>query len=354
MSNVQDLENKINNIRIKGYKSLVSVNDLRKEIPQSARATETIMKGREEFINVLEGNDDRFVVITGPCSIHDTDAALEYAERILKLKSKVNDKILLVMRVYFEKPRTSLGWKGLINDPHLNGSNDISQGLRIARKLLLDIADLGVYSATELLDPIVAAFVGHLISWVAIGARTTESQTHRQMASGLSAPVGFKNATDGNLEVALNAMKSASAPHSFLSVDDKGICSIVETSGNPYGHLVLRGGAGRPNYHIEDIEVAEKMLEQGGFAKKILVDCSHENSGKDHKKQHLVIKDIIAQKKLGNKSIFGAMIESNINSGNQPFPPQDLSLLKYGVSITDECVSWEETEELVNYIYENI
>lgn len=257
------------------------------------------------------------------------------------------------MRVYFEKPRTTTGWKGLINDPNLNGSYNIENGLLIARKLLVDIADMGVPTATELLDPIIAAYIGELVTWVAIGARTTESQTHRQMASGLSAPVGFKNGTDGNLDIAINAMESASASHNFVGVDDDGHVSVLETTGNPYTHLVLRGGGGKPNYHIEDIEEAEEKLRKRNFTPRIMVDCSHENSSKDHLKQILAVRDIIAQKKFGNKSIFGIMLESNINEGSQKLP-EDLSQLKYGVSITDKCINWEETEKILSLLYESL
>ncbi len=343
----------INNTHVKNYRKLITINDLRKKIPLSEKAEQTILRTRQEFFNNLEGKDNRFVVITGPCSIHDTGAAIEYATRIKALHDRYADKLLIIMRVYFEKPRTAVGWKGLINDPHLNNSNDMETGLNLARKLLIDIAELGMPTATELLDPIIAAYIAELVTWVAIGARTTESQTHRQMASGLSAPVGFKNGTDGNLDVAINAIQSSMASHSFLSVDDDGICSIVQTAGNKYSHIVLRGGSGRPNYHMEDIEECENKIRERNFPLKIMVDCSHENSAKNFQKQALVVRDIIAQKKFGNQSIFGIMLESNLNPGNQKIP-SDLSQLKYGVSLTDGCIGWGETEDLLGFIYENL
>lgn len=343
----------INNTHVKNYRKLITINDLRNKIPLTDKASETIFKGRQDVFDILDSKDDRFVVIIGPCSIHDPAIALDYASRLMKLKSRFEDRMMMIMRVYFEKPRTSVGWKGLINDPHLNGSNDMEAGLHLARKLLIDIAEMGMPTATELLDPIIAAYIAELVSWVAIGARTTESQTHRQMASGLSAPVGFKNGTDGNLDIAVNAIQSSAAGHSFLSVDDNGFCSIVNTSGNKYSHIVLRGGAGRPNYHMEDIEECENKLSKSNFPLKIMVDCSHENSGKNYQKQGLVIRDLMAQKRFGNKSIFGLMVESNIHAGNQKIPA-DLSQLKYGVSLTDGCIGWEETEQVLGFIYENL
>lgn len=343
----------ISNIRVKSFKRLIPTKQLRDKVTETSSSNSTTFIGRKEIFDILDGKDDRFVVITGPCSIHDLDLAKDYATRLLNLRKKYESKLCLVMRVYFEKPRTTTGWKGLINDPHLNGSYDIETGLVNARKLLVDIADMGVPTATELLDPIIAAYIGELVSWVAIGARTTESQTHRQMASGLSAPVGFKNGTDGNLDIAINAMESAAASHNFVGVDDDGQVSVLETTGNPYTHLVLRGGGGKPNYHIEDIEEAEEKLKKRNFVPRIMVDCSHENSSKDHLKQILAVRDIVAQKKFGNKSIFGVMLESNINEGNQKLP-EDLSQLKYGVSITDKCINWEETEKVLALLYESL
>ena len=342
-----------NNTRIKNYEPLISINEMRKENPQSDISAQFILKHRQEIFDILDNKDNRIIVITGPCSIHDEKIAYDYANRLLPLREKYSDKLSIIMRVYFEKPRTNIGWKGLISDPDLNGTNNIAKGLKLARKILLNLSSKGIPCATELLDPIIAAYIGELISWAAIGARTTESQTHRQMASGLSAPVGFKNGTDGNLKVALNAMQSSCSPHSFLSVNDDGVCSIVETKGNPYGHIVLRGGAGKPNYHMDNILMVEKILQDHDFPLKIMVDCSHDNSNKDHSKQGIVFKDIIAQKKLGNKSIMGVMLESNIEEGNQKIT-EDLSQLKYGVSLTDKCINWETTEELLEFFYQNI
>ncbi len=340
------------NIRIKDFIKLISPAEIREAVPVSDFAVKNIIEGREIFRNILHGDSERFVVITGPCSIHDADVAMDYANKLKRLSDKFGDKLFIMMRVYFEKPRTTIGWKGLINDPDMNESNDMEKGLKMARKLLGDINDLGIYTATELLDPIISAYMGELVSWVAVGARTTESQTHRQMASGLSAPVGFKNNSDGNLDVAVNAMKSAQNSHSFLGIDNDGRSCILSTAGNSDTHIVLRGGKGKPNYHMEDIEECELKLKAAGFDPRIMVDCSHENSGKDYKKQGIVVKDIIAQKKFGNKSIFGLMLESNLHEGNQKMAaPEDL---KYGVSITDACVGWDETEHIMREIYGGI
>lgn len=340
----------INNTRVTNYLPLDSISKVRNEVPINESAIDNILKGRQELMDILDEKDNRFVVITGPCSIHDLKSAQEYADKLTHLQKKYSNKLLILMRVYFEKPRTSIGWKGMINDPHLNDSNNLNKGIKIARKLLIDFAEKGIFTATELLDPIIAAYIGELVSWVAIGARTTESQTHRQMSSGLSAPIGFKNSTDGKVDNAINAMLASKSPHSFLSINDDGISSIVETTGNPYGHIILRGGGGKPNHHIENIKEVEEKLNQKGFKKKIMVDCSHENSGKDYRKQSLVIQDILAQKKIGNRSIFGVMLESHLYEGNQKITANKEDL-KYGVSITDQCIGWEETEKLLNIIY---
>ena len=291
-----------NNTHIRSSRRLITVKDLRQMYPETKSSLQTTLQGRKEFIEILTGQDKRLVIICGPCSIHDEKAALEYAHFLLTMKDAMQEKMCFMMRVYFEKPRTSVDWKGWINDPHLNGSNDITTGLKRARALLIRITDMGLPAATELLDPIIAAYLGELVSWVAIGARTTESQTHRQLASGLSAPVGYKNNTNGSLLAPINAMKAAKRPQSFLGVDDLGRSCILNTKGNPYGHIILRGGNQRPNFHIEDVMHAENTLEEHGFDQKIMVDCSHENSYRDHKKQFLVVKDIIAQKKMGNES----------------------------------------------------
>lgn len=334
------------NTRIAESIKLISPGEIREQVPASEKATETIASGRESFVKILNGEDKRMVVIVGPCSIHDPKAALEYAEKLKKLADELQDKLFIMMRVYFEKPRTTVGWKGLISDPHLDDTGDMEEGLRMARKLLIDINEMGLPCATELLDPIIAAYMAELVSWAAIGARTTESQTHRQMASGISAPLGFKNNSDGNLNVAINAMLSAQSPHSFLGIDDENNTCILKTKGNADVHIILRGGNGRPNYHLEDIEECEKKLEAAGFTPRIMVDCSHENSGKDHSKQRIVIRDLSFQKEHGNQSIFGVMLESNLSEGKQGIP-SDLSELQYGVSVTDACIGWEETEKLL-------
>jgi 3-deoxy-7-phosphoheptulonate synthase len=338
---------RITNLR---FTKLISPHEIALEIPITDKSAKAVSKGRNDFVNILNGKDKRFVVIAGPCSIHDPKSAIEYAKKLKGAIDKYGDKLFIVMRAYFEKPRTATGWTGLINYPHLNETHNVEIGLRMARKILIDINGFGVPAGTEFLDPITAAYTGALVSWGAIGARTTESQIHRQMASGLSAPMGFKNNIDGNMDVAISAMKSAKNPHSFLGVDDDGNCSIVETNGNSDTHIILRGGGGRPNYYAEDIKKCEKKLNGESSTPKIMVDCSHENSGKDYTKQSIVVNDIIAQKKQGNKSIFGIMLESNLLEGNQKITDS----LQYGVSITDACIGWEETERLLHSLYESI
>lgn len=344
---------KTTNVRIKNFTKLISPDAIRKLLPASPKATKTITKGRADFCKILKGKDKRFVVIVGPCSIHDPKSAMEYAKKLKKLEARLSDKLFIMMRVYFEKPRTTTGWKGLISDPYLDESCNMEAGTKLARKILIDIAELGMPAATELLDPITAAYIAELVSWVAIGARTTESQTHRQMTSGLSTPVGFKNNSDGNLDVAVNAMTSAKNAHSFLGIDNSGQCAIIETTGNTDTHIVLRGGAGRPNYHIEDIAECEEKLIAKKFTPKIMVDCSHENSGKDHRKQKLVIRDLLAQKQMGNTSIFGVMLESNLKEGQQDIQHNKKDL-QYGVSVTDACIGWEETEKLLKEMHKTL
>jgi 3-deoxy-7-phosphoheptulonate synthase len=286
------------------------------------------------------------MVVVGPCSIHDPAAALDYALRLKKLAEELSDTLYIIMRVYFEKPRTTTGWKGLINDPHMNDSFDIEQGLQLARKVLLGINELGLPTGTEALDPISPQYLSDLIAWSAIGARTTESQTHREMASGLSTPVGFKNGTDGGLLVAINALLSVSKPHSFLGINQDGQVAVIRTKGNRYGHIVLRGGAKGPNYDSVTIALVEKELARNSLPANIVVDCSHANSNKDPTLQPLVMNDVLHQVVEGNQSIVGTMLESNINAGNQPIPA-DLSQLKYGVSVTDACIDWTSTEKLL-------
>jgi len=342
----------IENINIDNQDVLITPGALKEEMPLSEKAAQTVLEGRQTINNILDGTDPRIFVVIGPCSIHDTKAAMEYARRLKKLADEVSDTIYLVMRVYFEKPRTTVGWKGLINDPHLNDSFDIEQGLHIGRRLLLDIAELGLPAATEALDPISPQYLQDTISWSAIGARTTESQTHREMSSGLSMAIGFKNGTDGSLDVAVNAMKSVSQPHSFLGISQQGQVSIVRTKGNAYGHVVLRGGGGKPNYDTVSVKLCEQELEKAGLRKVIMVDCSHANSSKDPAMQPLVMQDVAHQIMEGNTSIIGLMVESHLNWGAQKIAaPEDL---EYGVSITDACIDWETTEKSVREMREKL
>jgi len=334
------------NLNIASNEPLITPEQLKQELPLQGAAEATVQEGRETIFSILDRKDPRLFVVVGPCSIHDVDAALDYAARLKELAAKVKDTLYIVMRVYFEKPRTSIGWKGLINDPYLDDSFKIEEGLRIGRKLLLDIAELGLPASTEALDPISPQYMQDLIAWSAIGARTTESQTHREMSSGLSSPVGFKNGTDGGLMVAINAMQSVSSPHRFLGISGDGKVSVVTTKGNPYAHVVLRGGSNGPNYDTVHVAQCEAALEKGGVSKNIMIDCSHANSGKDPDVQPLVLKDITHQILEGNKSIIGVMLESHINHGNQSIPA-DLSELKYGVSVTDACMDWATTEAAI-------
>lgn len=334
------------NVNISGSSDLVSPNEIKKELPLPVQSEKTILESRQVLQNILDRKDPRLFCVVGPCSIHDVKAAVEYAERLAELAHQVREKIYLVMRVYFEKPRTTVGWKGLINDPYLDDSFKIEEGLKIARKLLIDITKMGLPTGTEALDPITPQYLSELISWSAIGARTTESQTHRELASGLSMPVGFKNGTDGTIASALNALKSASRPHSFLGINQDGRIAKFLTRGNAYAHLVLRGGENGPNYGAAHIVAAENDLIKNGLRNNIVVDCSHANSNKDHRLQPKVLSESIDQIKAGNKSIVGFMIESHLFEGNQPIPA-DLSQLKYGVSVTDKCVDWKTTEEIL-------
>ncbi|MGJ8673488.1 3-deoxy-7-phosphoheptulonate synthase [Rubritalea sp.] len=317
------------------------------EIERTDEQATFIAESRKTIRNILEGQDERFLLIVGPCSIHDTKAGLEYAQKLAKLAEEVKDKVYIVMRVYFEKPRTTVGWKGLIMDPHLDGSDDISEGLRQARTFLRQIIDTGLPTATELLDPITPQYIADLISWSAIGARTTESQTHRQMASGLSMPLGFKNSTAGDLVAAVNAISAAGRSQTFLGVADTGMASAVTTSGNPDCHIILRGGENGPNYGADDIASAIEKLQASNVSDAIMVDASHANCGKDDTKMPAVYREIIRQRAAGNKRIVGAMLESHLVAGNQKFP-QPLEDLVHGKSITDKCIDFETTAELVN------
>jgi len=329
-------------LNILSERSLPSPAQIKNLFPISSEAVETIGNTRRAIQKILAGEDDRMLVVVGPCSIHDPKAAIEYAKKLRELAVKVADSMLLVMRVYFEKPRTIGGWKGLINDPYIDNSFRIEDGLKLARKLLIDVTELGVPAATESLDLITPQYLGDLVAWSAIGARTTESQTHRELASGLSAPVGFKNGTDGNVTVAINAVKSAALSHHFLSVSNDGKCSIFETTGNKWGHIILRGGK-KPNYDTASVAECEAALVAAHLRPSIMIDCSHGNSSKDHTRQPAVLDSCIEQRIAGQRSIVGLMIESNLHEGNQAIP-HDLSTLKYGVSITDACIDWETTE----------
>lgn len=331
------------NLNVYSQSTLLTPAMLKAAIPASATAEQTVVQGRQTIQNILDGKDKRMFIVVGPCSIHDIKAAMEYAELFKALAEEVKDKLYLVMRVYFEKPRTTLGWKGLINDPYLNDSFKIEEGLHIGRKLLLDLAEMGIPTATEALDPISPQYLQDLVSWSAIGARTTESQTHREMSSGLSCPVGFKNGTDGNLAVAINAMQSCTGSHRFLGVASDGRVSIIHTKGNPYNHVVLRGGSTGPNYDEESVNACTDALNKQKLRAKIMIDCSHANSNKDPALQTVVISNVAQQKRNGNTSICGLMIESHLHWGSQSIP-QDLSQLKYGVSITDGCIDWPTTQ----------
>ncbi|MFO0424687.1 MAG: 3-deoxy-7-phosphoheptulonate synthase [Planctomycetia bacterium] len=334
------------NLRIKSLEPLIPPSRLMNLLPLTAAATETIVAGRRDVERVLAGEDQRLMAVVGPCSIHDPDAARDYAARLKALADRVSDRLLVVMRVYFEKPRTTVGWKGLINDPHLDDSFEVATGLRLARGLLIEIAGMGLPTATEFLEPITPQYIADTIVLGAIGARTTESPTHRQMASGLSMPVGFKNSTDGSLQAAVDAMQAARTPHSFLGIDNDGGTAVVSTTGNPWGVLMLRGGRSGSNYSADVVEDARKRLEAAGLPARVIVDCSHANSGKDHRRQSVVWRDVIEQRVAGDRVIAGLMLESNIMPGSQPVQ-SDRSKLHYGVSITDGCIGWEETEELL-------
>ena len=323
-----------------------SPDEVKKKIPLTETAAETVVKGRRTLEAILDGKDSRLFVVVGPCSIHDPVAGLDYAKRLARLSAELSDVFHLVMRVYFEKPRTALGWKGFINDPFMDDSFRIDVGMEKARAFLLGMNELGVPAGTEALDPIAPQYYGDLIAWTAIGARTSESQTHREMSSGLSTPVGFKNGTDGDLDAAVNAIVSASRPHSFLGINGQGRSAVVRTRGNRYGHLVLRGGGGRPNFDTVSISLAEQALEKAKMPRNIVVDCSHANSWKKPELQPLVMRDVVHQIREGNRSVVGLMIESFIEAGNQPIP-EDLSKLRYGCSVTDACVSWDTTAEML-------
>ena len=334
---------KTENLRVESVTRLITPQELKKDLPLKDLLQETVVRGREAVRAVLERRDPRLLVVVGPCSIHDPAAALDYARRLAALNEKVKERYLLVMRVYFEKPRTTVGWKGFINDPHLDDSCDMEYGLRAARRLMLDITALGLPVATEFLDPIIPQYTADLVSWAAIGARTIESQTHREMTSGLSMPVGLKNATNGSVQSAIDALLACRSPHSFLGIDQDGRSSIVKTLGNPDIHLVLRGGGGKTNYHADEVAAAAVKLHAAGLPEAIMVDCSHANSGKIPAKQIDVWNDLLEQRKQPDCPVIGAMLESFIEEGTQPITPD----LHYGQSITDPCMDWQTTETLL-------
>ena len=334
------------NLHVKEAIRLLPPSALKSELPAAEASLLAVAASRERVTRIVAGEDPRLLVVVGPCSIHDVAGARDYAGRLNRLREELADRLEVVMRVYFEKPRTTLGWKGLINDPHLDGSYDINAGLRAARRLLLDLTAAGLPAATEFLDPIIPQYIDDLVTWVAIGARTTESQTHREMASGLSMPVGFKNGTDGSLQIAVDAMQSARAAHSFLGIDQDGFTSIIRTTGNPAGHVVLRGSRDHTNFDALSIREAEAKLTQAGLPAGLMVDCSHANSGKQASRQEGVWRSVIDQRVAGTRSIIGLMVESYLEEGNQPFP-QPVAELRYGVSITDACLGWEATERML-------
>jgi 3-deoxy-7-phosphoheptulonate synthase len=336
----------IENVNVTAFDAMPTPEEIHARQPLSAKAAETVTQGRTLLRNILDRKDHRLFVVVGPCSIHDPVAGLDYARRLKALSDEVGDTLQIIMRVYFEKPRTTVGWKGYINDPFMDDSFRIDVGMEKAREFLLNVAEIGLPTGTEALDPNSPQYYGDLITWTAIGARTTESQTHREMSSGLSTPVGFKNGTSGDLSVAINAILSASKPHSFLGLTNQGRVAVVRTRGNAYGHVVLRGGDGRPNYDTVSVAMVEQALTKAKLPHNIVVDCSHANSFKKPELQPLVMADVVNQVRLGNKSLIGVMIESNIEAGNQSIPA-DLSQLKYGCSVTDGCVDWASTEKMI-------
>ena len=350
---MDETQQNTDDIRIEEIRQLIPPSLLLSELPILESSAQLINSTRADIESVLNGLSDKLLVVVGPCSIHDRKAAIEYAEHVKKWISTYSSNLLIVMRVYFEKPRTTVGWKGLINDPHLNDSFNIVDGLKIGRKLLVDLAELGLPTSTEALDPVSPQYLQDMISWSAIGARTTESQTHREMASGLSSAVGFKNGTDGGLDVAINALQSVSAPHRFLGINHEGAVSVIHTRGNRHAHIVLRGGGGTTNYDSVNVSVCERQLLKAGIPANIMIDCSHANSNKDHNLQPLVMKNVANQIIDGNRSIIGLMVESNINAGNQSIT-DDLGDLQYGVSVTDKCLDWETTETMIKELQQSV
>lgn len=343
------IKDNLNNTNVTEEKVLISPNELKHQLPNTKAGEQLIGTARKTIEDIFLRKDPRLIVVTGPCSIHDIEAAKDYALRLKKLHDELGDSLYIVMRIYFEKPRTTVGWKGLINDPRMDDSFQLEEGLHKARELLLWLADLGLPSATEALDPISPQYIGDQFAWAAVGARTTESQTHREMASGLSMPVGFKNGTDGGLTVAINAMQSASQPHRFLGINQEGQVTVLKTQGNAFGHIILRGGNNQPNYDSVHVALCEEALKKAKLESNIMVDCSHGNSNKQPELQTLVAENVASQIVEGNQSIIGIMLESNIVAGNQSIP-SDLSLLTYGQSVTDACIDWPTTETLLRGI----
>ena len=340
----------LENVNVEKLEVLITPEHLKARFPIPESVREFVNQSRQAIRSIIDGDDPRTMVVVGPCSIHDPQSAVEYAQRLAQLAEELDDQLFIIMRAYFEKPRSTVGWKGLINDPHLDDSFRVDEGLAMARQLLLTISELGLPIATEALDPITPQYLQDLISWSAIGARTTESQTHREMASGLSCPVGFKNGTDGSLDVAVNALQAATSPHSFLGISPSGQVSVIHTAGNGHAHIVLRGGSNGPNYSAQHIAHAEESLRKNGLQPRIMVDCSHANSSKDHNKQAQVLADVSDQLKAGNESIRGVMIESHLEAGNQPLSEN----LRYGVSITDACVGWDDTVVMLRELHSTL
>ncbi len=344
----------LHNINIQQIRPLPSPREYQERWPITDSITQTVAQGREAIADILSGRDDRLLIIAGPCSIHDTQAGLEYAGRLKELADRFQDRLLIAMRVYFEKPRTTVGWKGLVYDPYLRGSIDMSEGLHMAREFLLKVSEMGLLATTEFLDPIIPQYLADLISWAAIGARTSESQTHRQMASGLSMPVGFKNGTGNSIQLAVDAVVSAQASHGFLGVDSEGQAAVVITKGNPDCHVVLRGGSRGPNYNADSIAEAVALIQRAGLRTQLVVDCSHGNSDKDYTKQSIAFRSAVEQRLNGNPNIAGLMLESHLIEGGQKLDESDPSKLQYGISITDTCIGWEETVGLLTDTYDSM
>ncbi|WP_318469915.1 3-deoxy-7-phosphoheptulonate synthase [Photobacterium leiognathi] len=345
-------KDQLNNVHIEDESVLITPAKLKQNLPVSEQALSFVEQSRETIADIIHKRDHRLLVVCGPCSIHDVEQAKAYGQKLKQLAEELSDQLYIVMRVYFEKPRTTVGWKGLINDPHIDGSFAVEEGLHIGRQLLVDLVEEGIPLATEALDPISPQYLGDLFSWAAIGARTTESQTHREMASGLSMPVGFKNGTDGSLATAINAMQAAASGHKFMGINPEGQVALLNTQGNPYGHVILRGGK-QTNYDSVSVRECENEMVASGLSPALMVDCSHANSRKDYRRQPLVAEDVIHQIREGNKSIIGLMIESHLNEGNQSADlPRDE--MKYGVSITDACISWETTEQLLRQAHKEL